>query len=189
MGGGKGSSSPPPMPPPEPAPAPVAMSFEMPDFSAMYASQENDYNAKLAAQQAEAEKKAGLSQVSDLYSSKFDAANQATNDVNTQIADELAHAKTVGMDYTVNDADKQARINNAFANYWTQGQEDQLHGLVSKYGDAGYTWDLPIQIGTATPGSKTDKTPEVPAGKKVKAKGSAVAAVADPLGAANSILG
>lgn len=186
--GGKGSSSPPP-PPPEPAPAPVKMDFKMPDFSSMYASQEEDYNAKLAEQQAEQKRQEALSQVSDLYSSKFDAADKATSDVNTQIADELAHAKTVGMDYSINDADKQKRINNAFANYWTQGQENQLNGLVSKYGNAGYNWDLPITIGTPTAGKKTDKTPGTPAGKPVRAKGTAVSTVVDPLGAADNILG
>lgn len=156
--------------------------FEMPDFSSLY--QPVDYTEVFAKQKADAEKAAGLAQVTDLYSKKFDAAEKATADVTQQIADEMGHAKVVGLDYTIDDATKQKRINDVFANYWGEGDESALSGLVGQWGDAGYAWDLPIVRGDATKGTTTDKTAGDKVGKKVKSKGAKLSTAEDPLATA-----
>jgi hypothetical protein len=88
--------------------------FEMPDFSSMY--QQTDYAEIQAQQQAEAERRSALSQISDLYSRKFDAAEKATADINQQIADEMGHAQVVGLDYSIDDATKQQPLKFAANN-------------------------------------------------------------------------
>jgi len=161
------------------------MSFEMPDFSSMY--QQTDYAAVMAAQQEEARRQAALSQISDLYSRKFDAAEKATAEINQQVADEMGHAQVVGLDYSIDDATKQARINNLFANYWGEGDDSTLTSLTSQWGDNGYTWDLPVKRGTPET-TKDEKTESKKAGGKVKTKGAKVNEAEDPLGSA-AVLG
>jgi len=158
--------------------------FEMPDFSSMF--EPVDYTSVLAQQKADAEKEAGIAQVRDLYSRKFDAAEKATAEVNQQIADEMGHAKVVGLDYTVDDATKQKRINDVFASYWGEGDDSTLTGLIGQWGDAGYTWDLPIKRGEAK--KPTEKTEGAKAGEKVKQKGPKALTAEDPLATA-SVLG
>ena len=160
-------------------------SIEMPDFASMF---QNNYDEQYAQQKADAELSDAKYQIQSLYASKFDAADQATAEVNQQILDEQGHAKLMGLDYSVDDATKQQRINDLFANYWGESDDTTLSGLIEKYGDQGYTWDLPITRGTATAKTVKDKTTGDTAGKKVKAKGSPTTTAVDPL-AAPSILG
>ena len=155
--------------------------FEMPDFSSMY--NQTNYAEIQAQQQAEAERRAALAQISDLYSRKFDAAEKATADINQQIADEMGHAQVVGLDYNIDDVTKQSRINNLFATYWGEGDDSTLTALTGQWGDAGYKWDLPIVRGT--PAEKPgEKTPGDKAGAAVKAKAPKLKAEEDPLGSA-----
>ncbi len=142
-------------------------SFEMPDFTDLIP--DVDYDAMLAEQQAEQEKTSALAQIDALYTSKFDAANTATDLVNDEINDEMSHAAVAGLDYTMTDATKQKRINNEFASYWTDAQESSLASLVEQYGDNGYAWDLPITRGDSTLAtSSKDKTEATSAGGAVK---------------------
>jgi hypothetical protein len=175
--------------PADPGPS---MDFSMPDFSSMY--QQNDYSAVYAQQQADAEKKQGELRVQDLFHNKLDAADKATSDVNNQIAAEMAHAKTVGLDYTIDDKGKQERINNAFANYWSAGDESDLTGYIAKYGNAGTKWDLPIERGISDEDKKKEKTPGLKAGEALaaglpKTAGQAGTTDQDPLGSNTQRLG
>ena len=158
------------------------------DWAAQQRAQQEEADRKMREQQAEAERQAGLSQVKSLYSSKFDAAEKATAEVNQMIADEMGHASLVGLDYNVDAATKQQRINDVFANYWGEADDTNLNELVGKWGDAGYKWDLPITRGTATKSIDKDKTPGAKAGDKVAAKGPRPVTSEDALGSA-AVLG
>lgn len=167
--------------------------FEMPDFGAfmeMMDSSSIDFGAILAQQTAAAAKAQGIAQVSALYSAKFDAADMAVAEVNQQILDETAHAQLVGLDYNVDEASKQARINDIFANYWSEADESQLTSLIGKYGNAGYKWDLPVERGKSKAETAKEKTPGDTAGGAVKAKtrGTKLTTEENPLGSA-SVLG
>lgn len=153
----------------------------MPDFSSMY--NQTNYAEIQAKQQEEAKRNSALAQISDLYSRKFDAAEKATTDINQQIADEMGHAQVVGLDYSIDDATKQKRINDLFATYWGEGDDATLNALTGQWGDAGYKWDLPIVRGTPSekPG---EKTPGDKAGEAVKAKAPKLKPEEDPLGSA-----
>jgi len=164
-------------------------SFETPDFSDLIP--DVDYDALLAEQQAEEERTSALAQIDALYTSKFDAANTATDLINAEINDEMSHAAVAGLDYNMTDATKQKRINNEFASYWTDSQESSLASLVEKYGDNGYTWDLPIERGDSTRAtSSKDKTEETSAGGSVKKTKLAAATKTDddPFGLGNSTI-
>ena len=153
-------------------------SFEMPDFTDLIP--DVDYDTMLAEQQAEQEKTSALAQIDALYTAKFDAANAATDLVNDEINDEMSHAAVAGLDYTMTDATKQKRINNEFASYWTDAQESSLTSLVERYGDNGYTWDLPITRGDSTLAtSSKDKTEATSAGGAVKKTTLAASAQTD----------
>lgn len=167
--------------------------FEMPDFGAFIEAmgKGNMDFGKIYAQQAEAAAASqGRAQVSALYAAKFDAADKAINEVNQQVADEMAHAKLVGLDYNVDEASKQARINDIFANYWSEADESNLSSLIGQYGDSGYSWDLPVKRGTSTADKAKEKTPGESAGAAVKAKtkGAKLTTEENPLGS-SSVLG
>lgn len=167
--------------------------FEMPDFGAFIeamGSNQIDFGS-IYAQQAEAAAEAqGLAQVSAMYTAKFDAADKAITEVNQQIADETAHARLVGLDYNVDEASKQARINDIFANYWSEADESSLTGLIKQYGNAGYKWDLPVVRGKSKANAAKEKTPGDKAGQAVaaKTKGAKLTTEENPLGS-SSVLG
>ena len=168
------------------------VTFEMPDFSSMMPEQP-DYAKINADAQAKAEQTDGENQIRSLFSNKFAAADKATSDVNTQIANEMAHAKTVGLDYSVDDVGKQTRINNVFADYWSSGDEQNLASLTQKYGNAGMEWNLPIVRGISTEDAAKEKTPGTNAGAALntpKIKGAGVDDTTDnaPFGS-NQVLG
>jgi hypothetical protein len=155
--------------------------FEMPEMA--------DYSAIFAQQTADATSLAAKSQIDSLYGSKFDAAEKAIADVNQQIADEMGHAKLVGLDYSVDDVSKQARIDDLFATYWGESDDMKLNSLTQKYGNNGYEWDLPVKRGTAQAEKDKEKTPGDKAGEKVTAKGPKLKAEEDPLGLLKTTLG
>lgn len=145
---------------------------EMPDFSSMFANSQPDYDAiarSNAEAQAEAERVAGVGQVNQLYSSKFAAANAATEGVNTKMAEELGYARVGGADYNVTAEQKAERINNAFAGLWSSEQESQLADLEGKWGSADNAWTSGIVRGL-TPEDNSD------AGEEGDSAGSSVGA-------------
>lgn len=107
--------------------------------------------AELDAQyKAEQERAMGLAELDKLFSTKLDSANRATSDVEKQISEEMAHAATRGIDYAITPDEKVERINNLFADYWSEGQENAIADYGSKYGSEKHVWTLPVTRGTGT---------------------------------------
>lgn len=113
-----------------------------------YTNTQNELNQQYA---LDAERAAGLLALDEAFSTKLDAANRAIEDVNTQIAEETAHAQTRGLDYSVDEAQKQERIDNMFADYWSESSDAQFNDLYSKWGAGNkqYDWTLNVKRGTA----------------------------------------
>lgn len=111
--------------------------------------QTDDTLAQLAQQKADAEKASGISQIDQLYSEKFSAANTAIDNVNSAIAEEMGYAKVSGADYSVDPAAKKERINNEFAKYWTSEAESSLSSLESKWGADPTRWTLDVTRGVS----------------------------------------
>lgn len=140
--------------------------FEMPKWDAP------DYAKIQAQQQAEAEERQALADIEGLYGQKFDAADRATKEINEQIGFEASHALTRGIDYSVSEAEKKLRINNLFSDYWTEGSESELEGLVGIWGDQGHVWDSGVERGTGSSSSGAAPKKEKPAGAAVKRVGT-----------------
>jgi hypothetical protein len=85
-----------------------------------------------------------------LFSSKLDAATRAASEVDKQISEEFAHARTRNLDYEIDDVQKQERINNLFADYWGEGQEAEFTDYSSKYATDKHKWTLSTVRGTGT---------------------------------------
>lgn len=157
------------------------VSFEMPDYGSIFgelqaqeAQAQADYEATIAANEAAekaaqeaAEREAGENRVKQLYASKFAAANQATDLVNQQIEQELGYANTGGADYTITEEQKAERINNAFANYWSEEQESELAGLEETWGSAGNRWTSGIVRGVESGDGASDSGEGAQAGSPV----------------------
>ena len=164
---------------PAPPSEPVQPSYTQPNFSMPKMPQIDFGQAQrdLEAQRAEQERQQGINSMSELYDAKFAAANEATAQVNQQIADELSYAKLRGLDYTVPDKEaKLSRINKVFAALWSAEQENQLGQLVKQWGPGDYIWDSGIareegqatsivsggqSAGKKVPGPKTTARPEI----------------------------
>jgi len=113
--------------------------FEM--YSEQMASQSKQLAEAQAQAAAEAQKQQeallrerGESDRDQLYSGYMDAANSATDNVNSEIADESSNARLLGVEYDITDDQKQQRIGDYFATLWGEGQQSQLEGLMDKWG-------------------------------------------------------
>ena len=115
--------------------------FEM--YSEQMASQSKQLAEAEAQAQAAAEaqkqqeallRERGESDRDQLYSGYMDAANSATDNVNSEIADESSNARLLGVEYDITDDQKQQRIGDYFATLWGEGQQSQLEGLMDKWG-------------------------------------------------------
>jgi len=113
--------------------------FEM--YSEQMASQSKQLAEAQAQAAAEAQKQQeallrerGESDRDQLYSGYMDAANSATDNVNSEIADESSNARLLGVEYDITDDQKQQRIGDHFATLWGEGQQSQLEGLMDKWG-------------------------------------------------------
>lgn len=177
----------------DPGPAPTDdtnnndFSFEMPEFE-MPEFDFPDYAAINAKQQEDAERRNALSNIDMLYSQKFDAAERATAEVNQQISDESSHALTRGIDYSVSEQEKKMRINNVFANYWSEGSEAELTGLTDKWGSGDRVWDSGIERGTDPGVTGSLPTKEKKAGSAVKKVSTVLTDDKDKLGS-KTVLG
>lgn len=140
----------------EPAMDFSGMGFEMPEMP--------DYAAIMEEQNAEAEKAAKIAEMDNFWAMKYDAANQAVSDINTQLTNEASQAKLYGLDYAIDEMDRSSRINNKFAEIWSEENESALQKLITDYGTTK-TWTSGIVRGT--PETKTDPTTSKEAGGKV----------------------
>jgi len=118
---------------------------ESPSPFEMYSEQMASQSKQLAQAQAQAAAEAqeqqeallrerGESDRDQLYSGYMDAANSATDNVNSEIADESSNARLLGVEYDITDDQKQQRIGDYFATLWGEGQQSQLEGLMDKWG-------------------------------------------------------
>jgi len=118
---------------------------ESPSPFEMYSEQMASQSKQLAEAQAQAAAEAqeqqeallrerGESDRDQLYSGYMDAANSATDNVNSEIADESSNARLLGVEYDITDDQKQQRIGDYFATLWGEGQQSQLEGLMDKWG-------------------------------------------------------
>lgn len=146
-------------------------------------------NAAAQAKQLEDQRKANeisaaKTRISDLYSSKYSAADTATSLVDDQIKEELAHAKLIGLDYTLDPDLRQKRINDVFATKWSEADDLTLNNLTTTHGDQGFIWDVPIVRGDPNSAVIPQFTPGDKAGGKVKkTKGAKSTLEESPLGA------
>jgi len=119
---------------------------ESPSPFEMYSEQMASQSKQLAQAQAQAAAEAqeqqeallrerGESDRDQLYSGYMDAANSATDNVNSEIADESSNARLLGVEYDITDDQKQQRIGDHFATLWGEGQQSQLEGLMDKWGE------------------------------------------------------
>ena len=119
---------------------------ESPSPFEMYSEQMASQSKQLAEAQAQAAAEAqeqqeallrerGESDRDQLYSGYMDAANSATDNVNSEIADESSNARLLGVEYDITDDQKQQRIGDYFATLWGEGQQSQLKGLMDKWGE------------------------------------------------------
>jgi hypothetical protein len=129
------------IPQPE-SPSPVEMYSEQMASQSKQLAEAQDQAAEAQAQAAaEAQKQQeallrerGESDRDQLYSGYMDAANSATDNVNSEIADESSNARLLGVEYDITDDQKQQRIGDYFATLWGEGQQSQLEGLMDKWG-------------------------------------------------------
>lgn len=109
-----------------------------------------DWAAMQAEAQEAADRRVAEASVNQLYAMKFAAANDAADKVNSQIAEEYGYAKTNGADYSISDAEKAERVNNAFASLWSSENEAQLSGLEKTWGNAGNKWTSSVVRGVTS---------------------------------------
>ena len=138
--------------------------FAMPEMPAM--PEGPSYEEQLAEQQ----KQYGINQRDELFAAYLDAANAAADYVNSEIADEMANAKLLGIDYEITDEQRQQRINNYFATVWGEGQQTQLENLMKEYGNPeGFTgWTVTRGDPTAYTKKKEGSETTVGASKGLK---------------------
>ncbi len=70
-----------------------------------------------------------------LYAPYLDAAGSATDFVNTEVNQEIANSRLLGIDYSITDEQKSTRINDYFATVWGEGQQSQLEALMREWGN------------------------------------------------------
>ena len=106
-------------------------SFDFPDFSEQLASLEQ---ARLQAA-VEARRQSNYSTIDQLWSDRGAAVSSAIGEVDKRIGLESDRARLVGLDFSITDEQRTSRIENLFAELFSQEQEDQLGALVGEFGD------------------------------------------------------
>ena len=137
---------------------PEGISFEMPDFGAFGGFDQAAFDAEQQRMQQEQIRMQDLANLDTLWGSRMDAADRAISDVVGQIDREESNARQSGLDYEITDEQRQQRVNNMFASYWTGEDENRLGGLTKKYGNpeqdsglrgqielkGGYNWEYDV---------------------------------------------
>ena len=117
--------------------------FHFPAFAMPHAPSGASARAAAEAAQQAALRAAGEQERDFLYSDYMDAAGSAADFINAEISGEQSNANLLGIDYAINDEQKQTRVENYFASIWGAGQQTQLEALVGKWGKPkgfeGYT--------------------------------------------------
>lgn len=84
---------------------------------------------------SEAQYKQDVSTRDSLFKEYMDSASSATTYITNEINKERANAQLLGIDYSITDEQKSARINDYFATMWGEGAQGQLDTLITKYGN------------------------------------------------------
>jgi len=71
----------------------------------------------------------------EAYGYYLDAAETATNFVNSEISQEQSNANLMGIDYSITDAQKATRVNDYFATIWSESNQTNPEGLMDSYGN------------------------------------------------------
>lgn len=154
----------------------------MPDIEA----QNRQYEENLAEQ----ERQTNITNRDNLYSDRMSAASSAVDSVNSQIEQERADAKLMGVDYALTDEQKSDRINDTFASMWGAGEEESLGQLMTDYGNPEGFEEFSVVRGTTgdTTGATaaSDKTVATSKGAKKK---TILTEEEDVLGGSTSVLG
>jgi hypothetical protein len=146
--GGKSRSAPPPVivepeptPPPEPAPGPDLSGIQR-NFQRQLEQQQRQFQeaqrrleAERRQQEAERRRTTNYAQIDDLWGARGSAVESAIADVDRAIRAEQDQAALVGLDYTMTDEQRQQRVSNLFAEYWSEENENRLLGLANQFGD------------------------------------------------------
>ena len=110
--------------------------FELPSFHPPGGpSSSTDYASKLEAQRQKDLSTQGQNSRDSLYADYMTAAGSATDYVNNQITQEQSNADLLGINYSINDAQKTQRISDYFASIWGEGDQVKLESLFSKWGN------------------------------------------------------
>jgi len=99
-----------------------------------YAQQLADAERRQKEAEERAARVAGENERDQLYSSYMDAAGTATDFVNSEIKKEMSNARLLGIDYSVEDEQKQTRISDYFSTVWGEGDQSRLEALMDKWG-------------------------------------------------------
>jgi molybdopterin converting factor small subunit len=156
------------------------------------ANQQAAYEEQQAQLLADAERAQAMSDIDSLFGSKLDAAERSATEINGEVAIEQDNALMHGLDYSLSEEDKIARVNNRFAEYWSEGDESTLGNLLGQYSPQGYTWDSPVMRGTADGSTNKKAPPEKKVGGRVrstKSGSSSTVLTEDELGGNTTALG
>lgn len=108
--------------------------FHFPAFPSGGSSAARAQAAAEAARQ-DALRAAGEQERDFMYTDYMDAAGSAADFINSEVEGERSNANLLGIDYNINDEQKQTRVENYFASIWGEGQQAQLEGLIDKWGN------------------------------------------------------
>jgi len=159
-----------------------AAGFGMPEFPM---PEGPSYEEQMADQQ----RMMGEQNRDELFSQYMSTAGQAADYVNAEIADEMAQAKLSGVDYEINDEQKQQRINNYFATMWGEGDQSRLEALMGEWGNPEGFEGFTVVRGDPSAYSKGTQGKEKTVATSAPIKPSLLSTDEDILGGGATVLG
>ena len=113
----------------------ASMMAGMGEMSAPTGPSAEEINAQAEERAEEDRLTKGLNDRDTMYSDYLDAGSAATDYINNVINDERANADLLGIEYNVDDASKQGRIDNYFASIWGEGAQSELEAAFTEFGN------------------------------------------------------
>jgi hypothetical protein len=98
----------------------------------------------LAKYQAEQAKMEGVAKLNTSFTQRLEAAQKAMSAVDFQLKNEELHSKSRGQEYSLTDADKQARYGAEFSKLWSEEQDAEFNTLQQQWGSESTQWVLPV---------------------------------------------
>ena len=133
----------------------------------------------------------GLNDRDALYSEYLDAGGAATDYINNQINSERSNANLLGIEYNIDDATKQGRIDNYFASIWGEGAQGDLENLFTEFGNPEGFEAFQFNRGdsSAADAGPGDPAEEASAGQALRPTGTITTSLLEEEEPATSILG